>query len=122
MSATVLVVDDDDDVRSLVALHLTLTGFGVAESDTVDGALTALAAGPTPDLVLTDLNFGADSGQRLVEHCLAIGQPVILMTASVTARELPSPLRDAVAILHKPFSLAELSAAVSAALASGDAP
>jgi|JI6StandDraft_1071083.scaffolds.fasta_scaffold453425_2 DNA-binding NtrC family response regulator len=122
MSATVLVVDDDDDVRSLVALHLTLTGFGVAESDTVDGALTALAAGPTPDLVLTDLNFGADSGQRLVEHCLAIGQPVILMTASVTARELPSPLRDGVAILHKPFSLAELSAAVSAALASGDAP
>lgn len=122
MSATVLVVDDDDDVRSLVALHLTLTGCGVAESDNVDGALAALAAGPTPDLVLTDLNFGADSGQRLVEHCLAIGQPVILMTASVTARELPAPLRDGVPILHKPFSLAELSAAVTAAVESGDAP
>jgi len=114
--STVLVVDDDDDVRALVVLYLQLGGFDVREAATVDDGLEALAV-TGPDVVVTDLNFGADSADRLVRHCLEIGQPVLLMTASVETRDLSPELRSSVRILRKPFTLEELTEAVAQAQA-----
>ena len=55
-----LVADDDDDVRSLLTLQLMLSGYEPIEAATVDEGLRLLAE-RSPDLVLTDLNFGTDS-------------------------------------------------------------
>ncbi len=109
--ATILVVEDDEDVRSLVVLQLTIDGHDVREAATVDEGMSVLA-GWTPDLVLTDLNFGTETAERLVRACLDSGQAVQVMTASVTASALPADILDRVRILHKPFTMDELSRAV----------
>lgn len=112
MAQVVLVADDDDDVRSLLTLQLMLSGYEPIEAATVDEGL-ALLADRSPDLVLTDLNFGSDTGERIVTACRSTGQPVILMTASVEARELPESLRVDVPLLRKPFTLDEMTAAIT---------
>jgi DNA-binding NtrC family response regulator len=117
MAQTVLVADDDDDVRSLLMLQLTLSGYEPIEAATVDEGLVLLAE-HSPDLVLTDLNFGNDTGERLVSACRATGQRVILMTASVATHDLPESLRADVPLLRKPFTLDDLAAAVADQLAS----
>ena len=63
--------------------------------------------------MLTDLNFGTDTGERIVQACRATGQRVILMTASVESRELPESLRADVPLLRKPFTLDDLTAAIA---------
>ena len=117
MAQVVLVADDDDDVRSLLTLQLMLSGYEPIEAATVDEGL-ALLADRSPDLVLTDLNFGTDTGERIVVACRAMGQPVILMTASVETRELPPALRQDVPLLRKPFTLDDLTAAIAERLQS----
>jgi DNA-binding response OmpR family regulator len=62
---SILVVDDDEDVRALVALQLQLSGPRVREASTVDSGLTAIVMDP-PNTVLADLSFGADSGERII--------------------------------------------------------
>ncbi len=111
MAQVVLVADDDDDVRSLLMLQLMLSGYEPIEASTVDEGLRMLAD-HSPDLVLTDLNFGTDTGERIVSACRATGQRVILMTASVETRELPESLRADVPLLRKPFTLDDLAAAI----------
>lgn len=112
MGQVVLVADDDDDVRSLLMLQLMLSGYEPIEAATVDEGLRLLASS-APALVLTDLNFGNDTGERIVTACRATGRPVILMTASVETRELPESLRVDVPLLRKPFTLDDLTAAVA---------
>lgn len=112
MAQVVLVADDDDDVRSLLMLQLMLSGYEPVEAATVDEGLQ-LMADRAPDLVLTDLNFGTDTGERIVAACRATGQRVILMTASVETRELPGSLRADVPLLRKPFTLDDLTAAIA---------
>jgi DNA-binding response OmpR family regulator len=53
----VLVVDDDDDIRLLVAELLRLTGYEVLPAASGVEALAVLAAGVRPDLVLLDVQM-----------------------------------------------------------------
>ena len=53
----VLVVDDDDDIRLLVAELLRLTGYEVLPASSGVEALAVLAAGLDPDLVLLDVQM-----------------------------------------------------------------
>jgi DNA-binding response OmpR family regulator len=114
-ATTVLVVDDDDDVRSLVVLQLQFSGLTVREASTVDDGLLSLAEDP-PDVVITDLDFGSDSGARIVRRCHDLGQPVVLMTASVETRNLSADLREGTTVLRKPFGMDELVATIEAVL------
>jgi CheY-like chemotaxis protein len=79
----VLVVDDEELVRLVIARTLRQSGFDV--SDAPDG-LEALARMPVaaPDLVLTDLNMPRCNGETLCveikrRHATA-GVPVVMMT------------------------------------------
>ena len=53
----VLVVDDDDDIRLLVAELLRLTGYEVEMASSGVDALEQLAGGLRPDLVLLDVQM-----------------------------------------------------------------
>jgi PAS domain S-box-containing protein len=60
---SILIVDDDDSVRSFARYCLEKAGWKVVEADGGDSALARLAdAGPF-DLVLQDLNMPGDSGE-----------------------------------------------------------
>lgn len=58
----VLVVDDDDDIRLLVAELLRLTGYDVETAASGVEALQRLGAGLRPDLVLLDVQMPALDG------------------------------------------------------------
>ena len=119
--ARILIAEDEDPVRALVARALAQDGHEVVA--TADGAealdVLQREAGRF-DLVLTDIRMPVMNGIALA---LATARdfpalPILLMTGYADQRERASGLealiRDVVA---KPFTLAEIKAAVAAALA-----
>ena len=117
---TVLVADDDEDMRSLVAETLRSEGYRVVEAhdgaellDHLRGALNGSSA--RPDLVVTDVLMPKLSGLGVLD-ALRRAQwnvPVIMMTVMgdgsvhTLARRL-----GAVCVLRKPFDTVDLRAAV----------
>jgi two-component system cell cycle response regulator CpdR len=118
--ARILIAEDEDPVRALVARALEQDGHEVVA--TADGAealdVLQREAGRF-DLVLTDIRMPVMDGIALA---LATARdfpalPILLMTGYADQRERASGLealiRDVVA---KPFTLSEIKAAVAAAL------
>ncbi len=105
-----LLVDDDDAVRSLLRMTLPLGEFVVVEAADGEAALAELER-ERPDIVLLDWKLPGRSGGEVLaalrrEHP---GLPVIVLTADVTAktREEATAL-GADTFLTKPFSPREL--------------
>jgi len=117
----VLVVDDDADIRELVAFKLEQAGFEVASA--ADGQLGLEAAlRSRPDLVLLDLMMPKLSGlevcRRLRGHQATAATPVILLTAKAQEADLQRAFSaGADDYVVKPFSPRELVTKVQAVLA-----
>ncbi|MFI9486238.1 response regulator [Promicromonospora sp. NPDC052451] len=62
----ILVVEDDDDLRSVVATVLENGGLAVRQARSVEEARGALAHGADPDLVVLDLTVSGGGGRELV--------------------------------------------------------
>ncbi|WP_309604715.1 sigma-54 dependent transcriptional regulator [Phenylobacterium sp.] len=84
MAKTVLVVDDDPTQRRLIQAVLEREGFAVAHAENGDQAISHLASGATPDVILLDLVMPGVSGQDTLVEMRARGhrQPVIVVTAT----------------------------------------
>ncbi len=117
---TVLVADDDDDIRALVAFRLERVGYRVLTAG--DGAeALELAVAQTPDLALLDLSMPRLDGYQVTReirrHDATRRMPVILLTARAqeadVARGFETGADDYV---KKPFSPQELAARVQAIL------
>jgi CheY-like chemotaxis protein len=106
---SVLVVDDDANVRSLYVDALQSSGHQVAVA--IDGAdaLERLRSGSLPCVVLTDLRMPRMDGFELssaVAHDPQLASiPIVVVTGDHIAA-LTSPARD------KPFSAVEIDALV----------
>jgi DNA-binding response OmpR family regulator len=103
----VLVVDDSEDVRSLLALLLDRAGCRVLEA--LDGqAALDLTAGQTVDLVVLDLSMPRLDGAAFCRSYRERGgiAPVILITAAEDD-DLHANMRVCGAIGHipKPFDI-----------------
>jgi PAS domain S-box-containing protein len=109
--ATVLVADDDPEVRSLMLLTLEAAGYQVRLAE--NGA-EALAAAAGADLVVSDLDMPLMNGLELAER-LAIRLPPIpvLLVSGAGSR----PAGAELPFLSKPFTRAALVRAVQASLA-----
>ena len=114
---TVLVVDDEPDVRLVVRMILTVAGHDVAEASTGEEALAALEDGLKPDAVLLDIRMPGIDGwevlRRVRAHPRLSTLPVVIFTAHLSAREDPGgdlPSYDR--FLTKPFDPDELLGAV----------
>ncbi len=115
----ILVVDDEEIVRSLTVQVLERAGYDVVA---VGGAAEALAvvAEDGIDLVVSDVMMPGSTGVELLSELQSRRPdlPVVLMTGGSpepdrTARALEIGAR---AIVYKPFTHAELRNAVEAAL------
>jgi DNA-binding response OmpR family regulator len=113
----VLVVDDDEVVRSLVRDGLEREGFAVR--DVGDGA-SALAelAGDAPSLVILDVNLPERGGFEVLSAIRSASRvPVILLTGRVSEIDRVLGLElGADDYVVKPFSTRELAARVRAVL------
>jgi len=85
MSQTLLICDDDADIRLALSLLFTSKGYQIIEADCAKAVITS-ADRHQPDLILLDMNFSRDTtsgseGLELVEQLKTLAIPIILMTA-----------------------------------------
>ena len=113
----VVVIDDDDAMRELLAIHLGRLGHTVTPHARATDALAALEREPAnTDIVLSDVRVPDMDG---IDLCRAIGGrvPVILMTAFGTMETAILALRaGAVDFVPKPFRMDAIAAAIERAV------
>ena len=61
-----LLVDDDEPFRHILATWLRHRGYAVVEADSAEAAEVVLASGPAPAMVLLDLNLPGNTGWELL--------------------------------------------------------
>ena len=118
--ATILIVEDEKDIRELLAYSLGREGFTVIEADNGAAAL-GLANMKRPDLVLLDLMLPGMDGlsvcKQMQRDPVTADIPVIMLTAKgeevdrIVGLEL-----GAADYIVKPFSLREVALRVRAVI------
>lgn len=111
-SASVLVVDDEPMVRSVVERLLSLRGHTVISAGSGTEALE-LMKDRDFDIVFTDQGMPEMSGRELAHHIARNhpDMPVVLLTGDTDLSVDPSEIRD---VLRKPFKAEDLAAAIAA--------
>jgi len=119
-AARVLLVDDDDDFRELLAEALALEGLDVVQAPTAEAALAALAGGAV-DAVVTDLGVPAAGGLAVARAAKARGAiPVVLVTGHAEREDVARARgREVDVVLEKPFESEALAEAIRRTLAAG---
>ena len=122
----VLLAEDDDDMRHLIAARLTREGMAVVE--VTDGTrlrdyLTVCRPGgaiPRPDVIISDIEMPGETGPgAIAKSNNAQSLPVVLITAAadVDLRALASQA-GVVAVFEKPFAIKALLTAIRTAVVS----
>jgi CheY-like chemotaxis protein len=111
-----LLVEDDVDMRELVAESLRGAGYDVEEAGDGRDALTAIMR-DCPSVLITDCDMPNMTGSELVEQ-LALDERLCLIPAIViSALKHPPMPANVIAFLAKPFKMEQLRAAVRDCLA-----
>jgi signal transduction histidine kinase/DNA-binding response OmpR family regulator len=124
----VLVLDDDADMRGLIAMILENAGADVVAAESVKSALAAIHASP-PDVAISDLAMPVEDGYAFARRLRASPEdavrriPLVAMTAYARAEDRRRVL-DAGFDQHvaKPIEPDELVDALAAVLAGGEEP
>ncbi len=117
---TVLVVDDDPDVRELIAFKLRALGFTIDIAPDGEAGLAAALAAP-PGLILLDVMMpkmsGLDVTRELRANSDTAGTPIILLTAKAQEADVARGFSlGATDYVIKPFSPRDLVNRVQAVL------
>ena len=107
---SVMVVDDDEDIREIVKLSLEAGGYRVTTA--VDGleAWQRLSASPLPSLILLDLMMPRMNGEEFLKALRASPQaniPVVIMSGHGASNQKAEEL-GVNGCLTKPVDLEEL--------------
>ena len=102
-----LLVEDDESLRRIVARHLRGRGYDVVDVASAEDAVGALDGGVRPSLVLLDLNLPGDTGWDLLRGpaLAAAGSPPVVIASATTVN--PRRLEEfrVAGYLPKPFPL-----------------
>ncbi|NRB72189.1 MAG: sigma-54-dependent Fis family transcriptional regulator [Xanthomonadales bacterium] len=122
--ASILVVDDEQDIRALVCEILEDEGYRVSSARDGESARQAFSANP-PDLVLLDIWMPDIDGISLLKEWSDSGRlncPVVMISGHGTLETAVEATRlGAHDFVQKPLSLAKLLATVKQALSAGAA-
>ena len=116
---TILVVEDDEMVRSYVVEQLRSLGYDILEARDGNAALALIRDGQRFDLMFTDVMLpgGLLGPQLLAEARAEVPGLKALFTSGYTeGAALFEPSDEAVRLLRKPYSRQNLAACVRAAL------
>jgi DNA-binding response OmpR family regulator len=120
-SKTILIVDDDTDLREALAEQLEVGGeFATVQADNGQGGVSQ-AQDRRPDLVLLDVDLPDIDGREVCRRMrqAGVGAPIIMLTGQTSDNDtiagLESGANDYVA---KPFKFAVLMARIRAQLRS----
>ncbi|CAA7617661.1 DNA-binding response regulator in two-component regulatory system with KdpD [Magnetospirillum sp. LM-5] len=118
MSARILVIDDEAQIRKFLRISLGAQGYRVAEAASAAQGLAAIDQAP-PDLVVLDLGLPDRDGQEVLSSIRQAGFTMPVIVLSVRAGEMDKVEaldRGANDYVSKPFGVAELMARIRALL------
>ena len=122
---TILVVEDEILVRTVIAAYLRDCGFDVVEAGNADEAVRVLEAGIQVDIVFSDVNMpGSLDGFGLAQWLRRErpGLKIILTSGAAQAVKDASDLCAHVPILAKPYDYAEVARQLRALLSKNTSP
>ena len=118
--ASILVIDDDPDVRAFIASTLTELGHRVREAGDGLSGLNLFAA-ERPDLVVIDFIMPGLSGAEVARHILdVVPEQRLLFVSGYSETEAISRAAPGARLLAKPFRPDALDSAVRDALCGSD--
>ena len=109
-----LLVEDDESLRTVLSRHLRGQGYEIAEATSAETAAAAIEDGFRPDLVLLDINLPGETGWELLRGpalAAAGSPPVVVATATTVSPRLLAEFHVA-GYLPKPFPLETLIATI----------
>jgi len=118
---TILVIDDDAEIRYSLARVLSSRGWQVSEAASGELGIAAVKKSP-PDVVFLDVRMGGMSGLEALQHSRSAHprQLVILMTAFGTAQTAIEAMKyGAFDYIMKPFDPQKVLTLVDNALQAG---
>ncbi|MGJ8545668.1 MAG: PAS-domain containing protein [Sulfitobacter sp.] len=111
----VLLVEDEDALRTMLRDMLMSMGHSVIEAASVDEAIALTADLPDITLVLSDIQLaGSATGVDLARR-LNASKPLILMTSLPASDPHFLEAQKHAPVLHKPFAASDLQALISPA-------
>ena len=116
--ATVLLVDDDEAVRSTTAMILENMGYAVCQAEGGQQALKLLAEQPEIDLLLTDVAMPGMNGPELARRALLLrpSLPTVFFSGYTDAEAVTGDIIRQ-RIVRKPFRASDLAAQIDFAFA-----
>jgi CheY-like chemotaxis protein len=114
MPVQILVVDDDEVSREVLALVLRGAGYAVETADSGDAALLHLEETELlPQVVLTDLQMPGTSGNQLARSLRGLCGPATALVAMSGSVPDDGSDRDFDGFLLKPFTMETFTAAIT---------
>jgi CheY-like chemotaxis protein len=105
---TIMVVEDDDEIRDSLQQVLEDEGFGVVTAANGRHALDALASIEPPSLILLDLMMPEMDGYQFLDARARDANLGSIPVVVVSAFQSRGPLRGAAEFLRKPVDLERL--------------
>ncbi len=110
----ILVVEDEEDIRTLTNIALSLDGFETTLAESGEDALSHLQA-KRPDVILLDVMMKGMDGLETFREMKKIHDNllVIFLTARVKREEIDNYLAlGAAGVIAKPFNVTELGSII----------
>jgi len=117
MSARILVIDDEPQIRKFLHISLGANGYDVVEAETASSGV-AIAKAALPDLVILDLGLPDMDGQEAISQLRELGDvPIVVLSVRSQEFDKVEALdRGANDYIVKPFGIAELMARIRVVL------
>jgi DNA-binding NtrC family response regulator len=114
MTSRLLIIEDDEALSEMLALHFEDAGIQVERADRVTSGLR-VAQAEVPDLVLLDQQLPDGEGRDLISRLLALDPdlPVVMMTGKHDLELAIDAIQQGAAdFVHKPVDLQDLNARI----------
>jgi DNA-binding response OmpR family regulator len=115
VSLKLLVLEDDDGIRTALSLAMEDEGYEVTEAPSAEVALQLVQGNP-PDLMLVDLMLGGMDGFSFIREVRPTSQaPIIVLSAKTDTHDIVAALEaGADDYVTKPFQVKEIGARLRA--------
>jgi two-component system cell cycle sensor histidine kinase/response regulator CckA len=117
---TILVVDDEPEIRKLVAAMLTRNGYRVLSADNGENAVKLFKNNPGIDLLLTDVVSPGMSGPMIADQIAALNPAIkVLFMSGYDSTQVVQRyvVEKGYSLLIKPFTMEQLERKVKELLA-----
>ena len=121
--ATILLIDDDPEIRELISRFLTADGYEVVVADGVNNALGLISNGAHFSAAIVDFWLGENDAVGLLDaiHAKSPGVPIVMISGgggrfSIETTQAVGEISGVAHFLQKPFRKSELLSVLSKAI------